>query len=633
MSQDSPVLGIDLGTTSCCVGYLAANNHDVDIIENQQGDRTTPSYVAFTDEDEVIGKLAKDRVFRNQKNVVYDSKRFIGRQFDDEYLQRHLKKWTFSVVSGKDKTPLIQIFKDDEITTYKPQEISAKLLSYMKMIAEKRLSKTISDVIITVPAYFNYHQRIATTEAGELAGLNVLKIINEPSAAALAYVHKNDINDCNNILVFDLGGGTFDVSIVKVCNKDIEVKAISGNTFLGGRDFDDNLANLIVKKIKDKYDRDVRDLPSSMRRINARSEKVKTELSFETKTNLDLHNILQDGEDINFEITRKEFETVNDRLFTLCLQTVQNCLNDAKINKNDIEKVLLIGGSTRIPKIRQLLVEYFGSKSKLTQAINPDEAVAYGAAIQASAIRKSGDTKEGGGYKITEVTPLSLGTDTIGDRMSIIIARNTPIPVTKTKKYMTISDKQKEMDVNVFEGERSLIKYNTKIGTCTITLPPKPPGYSVEVCFHIDENGILRVGAMTNVGIYTNLAIKYEKHTKQGSDDVLRVALENKERDDKESEVISLWVKLKEYCIKTKSLCTYKSEIFSDEDKMIISNITTTISEWVTNNKVVSGNDEEKNAILDKKVEMECICEPILNKYGWTINNMCISDFYKLINP
>ncbi|KAF5269926.1 hypothetical protein FQR65_LT05725 [Abscondita terminalis] len=611
MSHDSPALGIDLGTTSCCVGYLPSNNHDVDIIENQQGDRTTPSYVAFTEEDEVIGKLAKDRVYRNHKNVVYDSKRFIGRRFDDEYLQQHLKKWSFSVVAGRDNTPLIQIFKNEEIVTYKPQEISAKLLGYMKKIAEKRLSKIVTDAVITVPAYFNYHQRIATAEAGKIAGLNVLKIINEPTAAALAYVHKNDISDCKNVLVFDLGGGTFDVSVVKVTNKDIEVKAISGNTFLGGRDFDNNLANLIIKKIKEKYDRDVRDLPSSLRRVNARSEKVKTELSFETKTNLDLHNILLDGEDINFEITRKDFELVNDRLFTLCLQTVQNCLNDAKIDSADA-------------------CRFLRGDAKLTQAINPDEAVAYGAAIQASMIRK-GEDKKHEVHKITEVTPLSLGTDTIGDRMSFIIARNTPIPVTKTKNYMTISDKQKEMDINVYEGERTLIKYNTKIGTCTISLPPKPPGYSVEVTFHIDENGILRVGAMTDAGIYTDLSMRYEKYTEQKADDALRVALENKERDEKESEVISLWVKLKEYCIKTKSLCTYKSELFSDEDKTVMSNITSTISEWISNNKVENGSDEEKTAILDKKMEMEKVCEPILIKYGYPVNEMCISDFYKLI--
>lgn len=630
MSTDSLALGIDLGTTSCCVGYLAPNSHDVDIIENQQGDRTTPSYVAFTEEEEVIGKLAKDRVYRNFKNVVYDSKRFIGRKFDDEYLQQNIKKWSFSVISDRDNTPLIQIFKEDEIVTYKPQEISGKLLGYMKRIAEKRLNGSIKDVVITVPAYFNYHQRIATAEAGKLAGLNVLKIINEPTAAALAYIYKNNVTDCKNLLVFDLGGGTFDVSIVKVCNRDIIVKAISGNTFLGGRDFDNNLANLIIKRIKEKYDRDVREIPSSLRRVNARSEKVKTELSFETKTHLDLHNILLDGEDINFEITRKEFEAANDRLFAMCIQTVHNCLNDAKLCKNDIEKVLLIGGSTRIPKIRQILSEYFGGDDKLTQGVNPDEAVAYGAAVQAYMIKK-GEDAGGPVHSIMEVTPLSLGTDTIGDRMSVIIARNTPIPVTKTKNYMTISDKQKEMDVNVYEGERSLVKYNTKIGTCAIVLPPKPPGYAVEVSFHIDENGILRVGALTDAGVYSNLVMKYEKYTEQQADDALRVALENKDRDDKEGEVVSLWVKLKEYCIKTKSLCTYKSELFSTEDKTVMANISNIISEWVTNNKVAVGSEDEKTAIIEKKTEIEKICEPILAKYGFPIAEMCISDFYRLI--
>lgn len=277
-----------------------------------------------------------------------------------------------------------------------------------------------------------------------------------------------------------------------------------------------------------------------------------------------------------------------------------------------------------------MLSDFFGGDSKLTQAINPDEAVAYGAAVQAAMIRRGEDKKQEV-YKITEVTPLSLGTDTIGDRMSFIIVRNTPIPVTKTKNYMTISDKQKEMDINVYEGERTLIKYNTKIGTCTIALPPKPPGYSVEVTFHVDESGILRVGAMTDAGVYSNLVMKYEKYTEQKADDALRVALENKEKDEKETEVISQWVKLKEYCIKTKSLCTYKSELFSDEDKLVMSNITNLISEWITNNKVENGSEQEKSAILDKKNEMERICEPILTKYGYPISEMCISDFYKLI--
>ncbi|KAK5642017.1 hypothetical protein RI129_008184 [Pyrocoelia pectoralis] len=621
----SPAIGIDLGTTRCCVGYLANNNYDVDIIDNQHGDRTTPSYVAFTNNGEVVGKLARDKVYRNPGNVVYDSKRLIGRPFDDEYVQQNLQAWTFSIIAGPDNKPLIQIIQGDSIVTYKAHEISAKLLAHMKEVAERRLGQTIKRAVITVPAYFNYHQRIATREAGKLAGFEESKIMNEPTAAVLAYVHKRQISDCQNVLVFDLGGGTFDVSIVSVKDKNITVRATSGNTFLGGRDFDNNLAQYIIKKLKELYYVDVSNVVPSVRRINARSEKIKVELSFEESTQLDLHNILMNGNDVDLEITRSEFEIVNDHLFKLCIQTVENCLRQANLRKSNVEKILLVGGSTRIPKLRKMLSDYVGDQGKLCQGINPDEAVAYGASILAA------DKEVETVHNIDEITPLSLGIDVIGNRMSFIIKRNTPIPVTKTRSYITVSDEQTEMAINVYEGERSLVQYNTKIGTCIINLPPKPPGYQVEVSFHINTNGILEVGASTEGGIYSNLSMEYEESADQRTDDVLRDALENMESDERKRDVISRLIKLKEYCIKMKALCTYKSQTFTDEEKTTLIGISEVITAWINGTVIEDGTEEEKDAIVHKKAEIEKVCEPILQNYGFDVGDMCTSKFHKLL--
>ncbi|KAK4877046.1 hypothetical protein RN001_009552 [Aquatica leii] len=629
MADGCPSIGIDLGTTRCCVGYMRSNNYDVDIIENQHGDRTTPSYVAFSDNNEIIGKLAKDKVYRNPGNVVYDSKRLIGRLFDDEYLQQNLKLWTFNIIPSSDNKPLIQINQESSIVSYKPFEISAKLLAHMRSIAETRLGQVVRDAVITVPAYFNYHQRIETTKAGKLAGLNVCKIMNEPTAAVVAYVYKHNIANCPNILVFDLGGGTFDVTIATVANKSVTVKATSGNTFLGGRDFDNNLAKHIINTLSDRYKTDVSQITASVRRIYGRSEKIKMELSFEEKAQLDLHNILMNGEDVDLEVTREEFEKANEHLFKLCLQTVENCLRQANLFKAEIEKILLVGGSTRIPKLRQMLASYFDAPGKLTQGINPDEAVAYGAAIQAAMLSHGEGTKNI--VTINEVTPLSLGIDVIGNRMSFIICRNTPIPVTQTKSYITVSDQQKEMAINVYEGERSLVQYNTKIGTCIIELPPKPPGYLVNISFHINSNGILEVNATTDAGVYSNLAIVYEKHTEQKANDVLKDALENRESDERKRGVISQLIKLKEYCIKMKALCTYKGSTFLEEEKAKINSVVDIMTNWINTTQIQEGTEEEKNNIIKKRTEIENVCEPIVKNYGYEVGDMCISKFHKLL--
>ncbi|KAF5269927.1 hypothetical protein FQR65_LT05726 [Abscondita terminalis] len=625
MSAETPSIGIDLGTTHCCVGILEGDK--VTIIENLHGERTTPSYIAFTDDKEIIGKNAKERVSRNPTNVIYDSKRLIGRLFNDEYIQHNLSSWFFKIIKSEENTPLIQVIKNDENLTYKPHKISAKLLAYMKKIAEQKIGNKITNAVITVPAYFNSNQRIATKKAAKLAKLHVLKIMSEPTAAVLAYVHKNALSTCKNILVFDLGGGTFDVSVVNVNNKEITVKATSGNTFLGGRDFDNILCDFIAKQLQINYNVNVEEIPTSMRRLNARCEKIKIALSYEEEVSLDLHNLFNTGQEIDMVVTRTDFESINENLFKLCLSTVENCLKQAQVLKEEIEKVLLIGGSTRIPKLRQMLCEYFDGNEKICQGINPDEAVAYGAAVEAASFKKdkSPDT-----HKINDVTPLSLGIDVMGSLMSFVIKRNTPIPVTVTKTYITVSDQQKEICLNVYEGERTLVKYNTKIGTCIINLPPRPPGYPVNVTFDIDANGILDIGTCTETGLYSKLSIEYEGHVGVTPDYVLQEALENQEKDANENAVIANWVRLKEYCINLKSLFNYKRHDFSLDGKEIIEKKFDEISKWLYEHKVESGTEEEANAILLKLKEVETICDPILTERGYNISNLNISELYKL---
>ncbi|KAK5642019.1 hypothetical protein RI129_008186 [Pyrocoelia pectoralis] len=619
-------IGIDLGTTHCCVGHFHPERSVVDIIENQYGERTTPSYVAFAEDKEIIGKNAKDRVTLNPANVVYDSKRLIGRLFNDEYLQHNLSSWCFRLIESDDKMPLIQVTKNNVAVTYKPHKISAKLLGYMKKIAEHKLERKINNAVITVPAYFNYNQRIATRKAAKLARIHVLKIMNEPSAAALAYVHKNQITDCKNILVFDLGGGTFDVSVIGIKDKNITVKATSGNTFLGGRDFDNNLANFVIEKLKEKYNVDITKNETSMRRLHCRVEKIKIALSFEKKVFLDLPNILNDEEEGDLEITRENFESINEHLFNLCLTTVVNCLTQGEVKKEDVEKVLLIGGSTRIPHLYDMLSKYFQGTEKLTQGINPDEAVAYGAAIEAATFKRE---KKSIGQKINEVTPLSLGIAVMGNLMSVVIARNTPIPISVTKTYVTVSDQQKEMALNVYEGERSLVKYNTKIGTCLITLPPRPPGYPIQVTFSIDSNGIFDVGCNTETGLYAKLSIDFEKYISQKSDDMLQDAIKNKEKDEKENEVILSWIKLKQYCIHVKTLFTYKRDEFKDADMNGLEKKIEETGKWVIENEVREGSKEEEMSILNKLEEIESVCEPILEKMGHNVSDLSISELYK----
>ncbi|KAF2894718.1 hypothetical protein ILUMI_11456 [Ignelater luminosus] len=624
MSDDSPAIGIDLGTTYCCVAYTTPNGN-VEIIKNQLGHRTTPSYVFFNDDEMLIGKGAKEEVYLTGENVVYDSKRLIGQNFDSANVQRNLKNWPFNVIQGSDNKPLIRITQSLGYVNYKPEDVSAKLLKYIKDAAEERLDCCIKDAVITVPAYFNYHQRTATERAGNLAGLNVLRIINEPTAAALAYVHSSKIRGTKNLLIFDLGGGTFDVSIITAdSNKSIVVKATSGNTYLGGRDLDDNLADFIVEELENKYNVSLRIDKDTMRRIRARSEKIKIDLSESKEVQYDILGLIPQTTDAYHKIKREDFERINEKLFQECINIVHDCLKDADMTKSDIDKVLLTGGSSRTPKLQQMLKNLFGDE-KLSKGVDPDEAVAHGAAVQAAVLTHD-DTKALV-PKITDITPLSLGSEIFGDRMRFIIKRNSQIPVTKTADLVTVYDKQESVAFNIYEGERPLVQHNTKIGSCTMNLPPQPPGYPIKLSFHINENGVLEVGATTEDGVYTSLTINYEKQNVQTITDILREAKINETKDNTIADVVELWTDLQSYCVRVKAVCSYDEEKLSAGEKQSILNVAEEVSKWLDNNKVKTG--DEKSAILQKRKTIEDVCEPIFSNYNYKIKDMSISEFYK----
>ncbi|KAJ3678472.1 hypothetical protein LUZ60_002275 [Juncus effusus] len=493
MMKKAPAIGIDLGTTYTCAGVWQTGH--VKIIPNNdaQGTNLFPSCVAFKDNERYIGTPAKDQAFGNPHNTIYSIKRLIGRRFSDEKLQRDLK-WPFKVVATADDRPKVSVQYQDENKLFLPQQISSMVLRKVKEMANKFLECDIKDAVITVPAYFDELQRNATIEAGRIAGLNVLHIMDEPTAAAVAYgfgMTKTTSKD-KNLLVFDLGGGTFDVSVLSIKGSLYNVKAITGDTHLGGDDFDSNLMDYLIEEIKTKFNKDLTRNAKAITILRESCEKTKRSLSSRMQAEVYFDNI---GISYSRSITRAFFETLNEELFEECIKLVDKCLIDAKLDKSDIDDVLLIGGSTRIPRVKELLSEFFDNK-ELCQGINPDEAVAHGAAIMAARLSGHGDkvTRE---LNVTGITPLSLGTDVVGGRMSIIIPKNTPIPAKMEETYYTVRDYQTEVHVGVYQGERTLIKDNLLLGEFTLTgIPPAPRHVpKIDICFEIDVNGILKVSA------------------------------------------------------------------------------------------------------------------------------------------